>query len=149
MSYVGCIRVCLLTGTAIAAWGGGAAMAQTADKQKSDGQKVEEVVVTATKMATRLQETPQTISIVSRHDMDIRAVQDLNAALSYSSGIRFRDYPGQQGMQEFFMRGFRVNNTAGSVFRDGLRQQFNGLDGDIETYGLERIELLKGPASVL
>src|SRR5690606_37543021 len=30
-----------------------------------------------------------------------------------------------------------------------LRQQFNGLDGDIETYSLERVELLKGPASVL
>src|SRR3546814_17014440 len=81
--------------------------------------------------------------------MELRGVQDLNAALSYSSGIRFRDYPGGQGMQEFFIRGFRANGGGGAVFRDGLRQQFNGLDGDIETYGLERVELLKGPSSVL
>src|SRR3546814_17114558 len=81
--------------------------------------------------------------------MELRGVQDLNAALSYSSGIRFRDYPGGQGMQEFFIRGFRANGGGGAVFRDGLRQQFNGLDGDLEPYGLERVEMLNGPSSVL
>src|SRR3546814_19136606 len=80
--------------------------------------------------------------------MELRGVQELNAALSYSSGICFRDYPGGQGMQEFFIRGFRANGGGSAVFRDGLRQQFNGLDGDIETSCLERVELLKGPSSV-
>lgn len=123
---------------------GGMARAET-----KEAPSLAEVVVTGSKTPTPITEVPQTVSVVTRDEMDLRGVQDLNQALSYSAGIRFRDYPGQQGMQEFFMRGFRVNNTAGSVFRDGLRSQFNGLDGDIETYGLERVELLKGPASVL
>src|SRR3546814_12443528 len=52
-------------------------------------------------------------------------------------------------MQEFFIRCVRANGGGCAVLRDGLRQQFNGLDGYIETYGLERVELLKGPSSVL
>jgi iron complex outermembrane receptor protein len=110
---------------------------------------LEFIVVTATKTEASVTETSQSLSVVTREEMELRGVQDLNGALSYSSGIKFRDYPGGQGMQDFYLRGFRSNNTAGSVFRDGLRQQFNGLDGDLETYGLERIELLKGPSSVL
>lgn len=110
---------------------------------------LDQIVVTATKTEASVTETSQSLSVVTREEMELRGVQDLNAALSYSSGIKFRDYPGGQGMQDFYLRGFRSNNTAGGVFRDGLRQQFNGLDGDLETYGLERLELLKGPSSVL
>lgn len=124
------------------------AAAQALPSTREDA-SIAEVVVTASKTPTRLTEVPQSVSVVTREEMDLRGVQDLNGALSYSAGIKFRDYPGQQGMQEFFLRGFRANNTAGAVFRDGLRQQFNGLDGDAETYGLERVEFLKGPASVL
>ncbi|MCI3131187.1 TonB-dependent siderophore receptor [Phenylobacterium aquaticum] len=140
------MRQILLAGAALAPaiLGWTAAQAQT-----QEAVKLEEVVVTGNRTPTPITEVPQTVSVVTRAEMDLRGVQDLNQALSYSAGIRFRDYPGQQGMQEFFMRGFRVNNTAGSVFRDGLRAQFNGLDGDIETFGVERVELLKGPASVL
>lgn len=110
---------------------------------------LDQIVVTATKTEASVTETSQSLSVVTQEEMELRGVQDLNGALSYSSGIKFRDYPGGQGMQDFYLRGFRSNNTAGSVFRDGLRQQFNGLDGDLETYGLERLELLKGPSSVL
>lgn len=113
------------------------------------GDQLEFVVVTATKTRASLTETSQSLSVVTREEMELRGAQDLNTALSYSSGIKFRDYPSGQGMQDFYLRGFRSNNTAGSVFRDGLRQQFNGLDGDLEVYGLERLELLKGPSSVL
>lgn len=141
------LRRRLLAGAVIAPTLMGAQAVWAADGDA--GVNVGEVVVTGSKTPTPITEVPQTVSVVTRAEMDLRGVQDLNQALSYSAGIRFRDYPGQQGMQEFFMRGFRVNNTAGSVFRDGLRSQFNGLDGDIETYGLERVELLKGPASVL
>lgn len=133
----------------IAASFAGGAQAQD-DPQADRGSTLEsDIVVTATKTEASVTETPQSISVVTSEEMDLRGVQDLGAALSYSSGIRFRDYPGGTGMQEFFIRGFRANNAAGAVFRDGLRQQFNGLDGDVETYGLERVELLKGPSSVL
>lgn len=108
-----------------------------------------EVVVTGTKLPATLTETPQSVSVITSREMELRGVQDLNGALRYSAGVKLFDYPGQQGMQDFYLRGFRANNTAGSVFRDGLRIQFNNLDGDVETYGLERIEFFKGPSSVL
>lgn len=127
----------------------GSAQAQSDDQTTRGGTLDSDIVVTATKTESTVTETPQSISVVTSAEMELRGVQDLAAALSYSSGIRFRDYPGGTGMQEFFIRGFRANATAGAVFRDGLRQQFNGLDGDVETYGLERVELLKGPSSVL
>lgn len=126
--------------------GGGAEAASGSRAQTS---VLYEIVVTGTKLPTTLTETPQAISVITSKEMELRGVQDLNAALSYSAGVKFRDYPGQQGMQDFYLRGFRANNTAGSVFRDGLRLQFNNLDGDVETYGLERIEFFKGPSSVL
>jgi len=115
----------------------------------ADSEVLDIIVVTATKTEASLTETSQAMSVVTSEEMELRGVQDLNAAFSYSAGIRFRDYPGGQGLQDFYLRGFRSNNTAGAVFRDGLRQQFNGLDGDLEVYGLERLELLKGPSSVL
>src|SRR3546814_8108707 len=125
-------------------------LAGTAQAQTGEGARGSaldsDIVVTANKTEAAVTETPQAMSGVTSEEMELRGVQDLNAALSYSSGIRFRDYPGGQGMQEFFIRGFRANGGGGAVFRDGLRQQFNGLDGDIETYGLERVELLKGPS---
>lgn len=108
-----------------------------------------DVVVTATKTDTPLIEAPQSISVVTREEMALRGVQDLNQALSYSTGIKFRDYPGGSGIQEFFLRGFRANVSGESVYKDGLRQQYASLTGNVEPYGLEKIELLKGPASVL
>jgi len=123
--------------------------ANTAASSADAGEQLEFVVVTATKTRTSITETSQSLSVVTQEEMELRGAQDLNTALSYSSGIKFRDYPSGQGLQDFYLRGFRSNNTAGAVFRDGLRQQFNGLDGDLEVYGLERLELLKGPSSVL
>ncbi|MBL8265979.1 TonB-dependent siderophore receptor [Steroidobacter sp.] len=110
---------------------------------------LDEVVVTATKTDTPLIEAPQSISVVSSDEMALRGVQDLNQALSYTTGIKFRDYPGGQGIQDFYLRGFRANTNGESVYRDGLRQQYTSLTGNVEPYALERIELLKGPASVL
>lgn len=143
------LRASCLSAAILAAMLASPAHAQADDKPVKGATLDSDIVVTATKTEAAVTETPQAISVVTSEEMELRGVQDLNAALSYSSGIRFRDYPGGQGMQEFFIRGFRANGGGGAVFRDGLRQQFNGLDGDIETYGLERVELLKGPSSVL
>ena len=47
----------------------------------------------------------------------------------------------------FTLRGFDAQTN--SVFLDGLRYQFGGLIGMIEPYGLQRIDILRGPASAL
>lgn len=101
-----------------------------------------------TKTNTPLIEIPQAISVVTREEMDQRGVQNFNAAVAYTPGIRAIDYPGGQGAPDIYLRGFRAFNLF-STYRDGLRAGFNQYDIDIETYGLERIDVIKGPSSVL
>lgn len=101
-----------------------------------------------TKVETPLVEIPQTISVVTRKEMDQRAVQDFAGAVAYSPGIAVVDYPGGPGAPDFSMRGFRDFNLFG-IYRDGLRAGFNNYDTTFEPYGLERVDVVKGPSSVL
>ncbi|MGG2396709.1 TonB-dependent siderophore receptor [Pseudomonas sp. SH1-B] len=101
-----------------------------------------------TKTNTAINEVPQSISVITRDEMDKRGVQDFNSAVAYTPGIRAIDYVGGQGAPDIYMRGFRSFNLFG-IYRDGLRSGFNQYDTDFETFGLERLDVIKGPASVL
>ncbi|ALZ10882.1 TonB-dependent siderophore receptor [Pseudomonas aeruginosa] len=101
-----------------------------------------------TKTNTAINEVPQSISVITRDEMDKRGVKDFNAAVAYTPGIRAVDYAGGQGAPDIYMRGFRSFNLFG-IYKDGLRSGFNQYDTDFETYGLERLDVIKGPASVL
>ncbi len=101
-----------------------------------------------TKVDTPLVEIPQTISVVTREELDQRAVQDFGGAVAYSPGIAVVDYPGGPGAPDFSMRGFRDFGLFG-IYRDGLRAGFNNYDTNFEPYGLERVDVVKGPSSVL
>ncbi len=102
----------------------------------------------ATKTDTPILEVPQTVNVVTRKEMDARGVADFNAAVAYTPGLRAIDYPGGQGMPDLYMRGFRAIGQYAN-YRDGIRGGFNAYDNDIEMYGLERLDVLKGPSSVL
>lgn len=101
-----------------------------------------------TKTDAAVNEIPQAISVITRDEMDQRGVQDFNSALAYTPGIRAIDYVGGQGAPDIYMRGFRSFNLFG-IYQDALRTGFNQYDTDFETFGLERIDVIKGPASVL
>lgn len=101
-----------------------------------------------TKTNTAIKEVPQSISVITREEMDQRGVQDFNSAVAYTPGIRAIDYVGGQGSPDIYMRGFRSFNLFGT-YKDGLRSGFNQYDTDIETFAMERIDVIKGPASVL
>lgn len=114
----------------------------------ADQQLVALATSAGTKTDTPLINVPQSISVVTRQEMDQRGVQDFNSAVAYTPGVRVVDYPGGQGMPDTYLRGFRANDQA-AFYRDGLRAGYNAYDSDIETYGLERIDVVKGPASAL
>ena len=101
-----------------------------------------------TKTDTPINEVPQAISVITRGEMDQRGVQDFNSALAYTPGIRAIDYIGGQGAPDIYMRGFRSFNLFG-IYQDGLRSGFNQYDTDFDTFALDRIDVIKGPASVL
>ncbi len=96
---------------------------------------------------TPVEDLPQGISVVTRADLDRRDVQDINGALAYSAGVRPVDYPGGQGAIDVYVRGFRQSSE--SVLIDGLRSGYNPYGLEYEPFGVERVEVLKGPASAI
>jgi iron complex outermembrane recepter protein len=101
---------------------------------------------TATKTDTPLIETPQSITVIGAEEIETLKSQSLQDALGYVAGVNRAE--GQDRTTDaFFLRGFKTGNS--SVFRDGRQYVVNYYNGQQEPYSLERIELLKGAASVL
>jgi len=103
--------------------------------------------ITGSKTDTPLREQPQSISVVTRDEIDTRQSQTVSDALRYTAGIRVEPYGPDTRYDWFTLRGFAAESNA--VFLNGLRYHFGSLTGIVEPYGLERIEVLRGPASVL
>lgn len=105
--------------------------------------------LTATKTDTAVIESPQSIAIVTREQMDMQGVQSVSDALRYTAGV-MSEANGPDPRSDFIMiRGFDSNGR--DQYRDGLRAYaFNNQGGTvIEPYGLERVEILRGPSSIL
>lgn len=99
---------------------------------------------TAAKMPARLLETPQSVSVVTREEMESRQVTDLQQALQVSAGVSPVNF-GRRGFDDLFIRGFRSTE---SILIDGLPQS-PGIWTRMQNYGYERYEVLKGATSIL
>jgi iron complex outermembrane receptor protein len=99
---------------------------------------------TATGTDTPLRDIPQSIQIIPRAVIEDRDAQQLGAALETAASVADT---GGRGVSVFgpgfLIRGF---NTGGGLYREGV-QTFSL--GPLSTNDLERIEVLRGPASVL
>jgi len=108
------------------------------------------VTAAATKTSTPIIETPQSISIVTRQQLQEQAPQTVGQALRYTPGVFAEGYGGGSQFDAYTMvRGFQAD-----FFLDGMRLP-NGSTSSgwasavTEPYGLERMEVLKGPSSGL
>jgi vitamin B12 transporter len=114
------------------------------------GRNLSEVVVTATRSAVEKNKTPQSIEVITQKDIELTPAQEFTDILKKNASINVIQYPGL---------------SAGVGIR-GFRPQFSGLnqrtlllvDGrpagtvnlaTINPSDIERIEVLKGPASAL
>lgn len=104
---------------------------------------------TATKTDTPIFETPQSISVVGRNELDARGVNSTIEALRYVPGVVTSPYGQDDRSWEWFsIRGFGSSYDAN--YLDGLRQPSGGYTvPQNEPYGLERIEVLRGPSSTM
>lgn len=102
----------------------------------------------ATKINTPLHETPRSVSVVTEQQMRDRNVQSVSQALQYSAGVQAGFY-GEDNKQDWFIiRGFKQANQG--LFMDGARVFSSGFySWQLDPYMLERVEVLKGAASVL
>jgi len=101
----------------------------------------------ATKTDTPLLETPRSVSVITATQIDDQKVDEIGAALRYTPGV-FAEHRGADTTRpHLIMRGFRDLNP---VYVDGLQgfsSSFNSIAPEL--YGLERVEVLRGPASSL
>ncbi|MBA4788151.1 MAG: TonB-dependent siderophore receptor [Rhizobiales bacterium] len=102
--------------------------------------------LTGTKTDTPLIEVPQSISVVTRDQMDARGVQNVGQALEYSAGVLGQPFGVDPRFDAPIIRGF---SSANSQYLNGLKLMRTNGSVSIEQYGLERIDVLRGPASVL
>ena len=101
-----------------------------------------------TKTNTPLIETPQSISVVTKKELEDRNVQTLKDAVNYTPGVTTSAFGYDPRFDSFYIRGFDVTYTG--IYRDGLRQGGgNFVIPKIEPYGLESVSILRGPASGL
>lgn len=103
---------------------------------------------TATKTDTPILETPQSITVIGAQEMDTRRTDDVNQALSYSAGVH-RSEGADLTSDSFIVRGFPAGAHESSLVLDGLKYKVQAYNGRMEPYAMERLELLRGAASVL
>lgn len=103
---------------------------------------------TGAKTDTPFIQTPQSISSVTKEQLEDRNPQSLLDALAYTPGTRIGAYGFDPRFDSFTVRGFDVTYTG--VFRDNLRQPGAGSSlFKTEPYGLEGVSILRGPSSAL
>lgn len=113
------------------------------ERSAAPGYAAPKASVSTMKSDVPLFETPQSVTVVTRELMDARNVQTLNDALQSVAGVVTANF-GRRGWDDFIIRGQRASE---SVYLDGLRVEQNNHVSQ-ETFGLERLEVLKGPASM-
>ena len=102
----------------------------------------------ATKIDTPLVETPRSVSVVTKKELEERGAQDIIEAVRYSAGVQTGSYGFDPRFDQIYVRGNDITTTGD--FRDGLRQPYMNY-GMFRTdpYALDRVEVIKGPTSVL
>ncbi|MEM9633721.1 MAG: TonB-dependent siderophore receptor [Pseudomonadota bacterium] len=104
--------------------------------------------VAATKTATDINRIPQSISVVTREQIDMQGADSVGAALRYSPGIRSEAYGSDTRYDWFFLRGFA--GQAQGLYLDGLQLRSQAFANyRIDPIALERQELILGPSSSL
>ncbi|MDQ0457077.1 iron complex outermembrane receptor protein [Rhizobium paknamense] len=104
---------------------------------------------TGAKADVPLKEVPQSVSVVGGQEMSDRGVTNkVDEALRYTAGVYTQPFGADGDTNWYYVRGFDATQTG--TFLDGLNLWSYGFGGFlIDPVALERVEVLKGPASVL
>lgn len=98
-----------------------------------------------TKTDTPILVTPQSIAVITAEQMLERGALSVQDALLYSAGVRSDAYGNDSRVDSYLIRG----NSA-VQYLDGMRSNFDSYNSaKADPYMLDRIDVIKGPASVL
>lgn len=101
---------------------------------------------TASKTGRAILETQQSVSVVTRDQIEARDADTLGEVLDYTPGVVGEPYGPDPRFDSPRIRGFDGRQ---SQFLNGLRMMRTAGAPSVEVYGLERVEVLLGPASVM
>ncbi len=114
----------------------------------NDAPTLKQPSTTASRLDLTPLQTPASIDVITRAQLEARGDTNLNDAITRAAGISAMPHPGN-GNSALSARGF---TDSASVMRlyDGTRQYGGvGITYPFDTWSVERIEVLRGPASVI
>jgi outer-membrane receptor for ferric coprogen and ferric-rhodotorulic acid len=99
----------------------------------------------ATRLDTSIRETPQSISVITRQQLDDFRVMTINDALSYATGIKVE--PFETDRTDYSARGFDITNFQIDGISTPITYGTNYGDLDLAIY--DRVEVLRGANGLL
>ena len=123
-----------------------------ADQEVAGSRRItmDEVVVTATRSEEKIREIPAKVEVVSQEDIELTSAETLTEQLKKNTAIDVIEYPG--ALAGIGIRGFRPEFwgiTKHSLILMNGRPSGSTNLANILSDNIERIEVLKGPASSL
>ena len=101
-----------------------------------------------TRLDIPVRELPATLTLITQELIQERGVNNVTEAIELAPGLT--TYVDSGSIPGINVRGFNSSSGAVSVMRDGIRQNTVPQAGrPLDTFMLERVEVLKGPASLM
>ncbi|MCF7354135.1 TonB-dependent siderophore receptor [Vibrio sp. CK2-1] len=116
-------------------------------EEEASTENLDTITVTASalKVETPLAETPRSVSVIDEEQLSVQQPQKLDEALRYQPGVMTQPYGSDNDTDWFKVRGFDA-----ATYLDGNLLTTNGYYvWTLEPYGLEQVEVLKGPSAIL
>ncbi|CAN5502149.1 TonB-dependent receptor [soil metagenome] len=125
--------------------------AVSAEQQAKASETISEVIVTATKRATNLQDVPMVVDVVSNKDLERASLSQMQDVQTLVPGLNIQ----QTGtLSQYYIRGVGGTVT-GPADQPGISLNIDGVysqspvAGHVSFYDLDHIEVLKGPQGTL
>jgi iron complex outermembrane receptor protein len=110
------------------------------------GERAVLATASGTKTNTPLIETPQSITLIDRDELDRRNAQSIVQALDYVAGVA----PNQRGTLGARYDQLAIRGFSPTIFLNGMRYQGgNYATPQTDFHLVESVDVIKGPASVL
>ena len=145
-------QLLLIVSASVLAW----AVADVARAQQENAEQLQEVIVTAQKRVSTVQETPISITAITGESLQERGVTDLATIVQSVPGVSMRQSgPGQTELEMRGMTSGGGNSSTVGFYLDDtpLTAPASAQNGkvviDPNLYDLNRVEVLRGPQGTL
>lgn len=116
------------------------------DRNDDRGLGLDQPAATASSLGLKLRDLPASVSVIDQTQMHERGLRTALEATNATVGVAGGILPGS--IPRFNIRGFTDNNI--TLLRDGIRQNTMAQSSrPVDAFVLDRIEVLKGPASMM